>query len=59
MEGRKEKEEASKKPYTFRTTAKALNMAQRLSPKMQRKKEKSDQVAQLKVRAYPAELSCL
>ena len=48
MEGRREKEEASKK-HTFRGTAKAVNIASKLSPKAQRKKDKNDQVAQLKV----------
>ncbi len=57
MEGRKDKEEASKKHHhhhTFRGTAKAVNLAHKLSPKLQRKKEKNDQVAQLKVRTIAA-----
>ena len=49
MEGRKEKEESSKRLPTFKGTAKAVNLAHKLSPKLQRKKDKNDQVAQLKV----------
>ena len=49
MEGRKEKEEASKKLPTFKGTTKAVHLAHKLSPKLQRKKDKNDQVAQLKV----------
>ena len=48
MEGRREKEEAGRKHH-FKGTAKAVHLAQKLSPKAQRKKDKNDQVAQLKV----------
>ncbi len=49
MDGRKDKEEADKKHHTFKGTTKAVSLAAKLSPKTQRKKDKYDQVSQLKV----------
>ena len=48
MDDRKEKEGADKH-HTFKGTAKAVSLAAKLSPKTQRKKDKYDQVSQLKV----------
>ena len=47
----KKPDEADAKPakFTFKGTAKAISLAQRLSPKIQRKKEPVPSTSQLKV----------
>lgn len=49
MEGKKDGEPEHRAKFTFKGTAKAISLAHRLSPKAQRKKDKSQNASQLKV----------